>query len=201
MEHIKFGDGGDMAAFGRQLAALHGRCAAHFGWHMDNTLGETRQINAPPKDWSEFWRAHRLGHQLALAARNGHDGALQKKGARLMARLDEIFADHHPQPSLLHGDLWSGNFAMDGNGAAVVFDPAVYYGDRETDLAMTELFGGFDPEFYRAYHEVHPPDSGYAVRKALYNLYHVLNHLNLFGGDYAAQARRMMDFLLGEPGV
>jgi protein-ribulosamine 3-kinase len=198
MEYIAFGTGDHMAAFGRQLADLHRRSAAHFGWHMNNTLGESAQINSPSKDWCEFWRAYRLGHQLALAARNSHGGALQSKGARLMAHLDEVLADHRPQPSLVHGDLWCGNVAMGVDGAAVIFDPAVYYGDRETDLAMTELFGGFGEEFYCAYHEAYPLDSGYTVRKTLYNLYHVLNHLNLFGGAYAAQAERMMDSLLGE---
>lgn len=198
MEYVAFGPAGHMGTFGRQLAALHRKYATHFGWHMDNTLGETAQINSPSKDWCEFWRAYRLGYQLALAARNGFGGALQKKGARLMAHLDEVLADHHPEPSLLHGDLWCGNVAMGVDGTAVIFDPAIYYGDRETDLAMTELFGGFGTEFYSAYDEAYPLDSGYTVRKTLYNLYHVLNHLNLFGGAYAVQAECMMDSLLGK---
>ncbi len=198
MEYVAFGADGHMAAFGRQLAALHRRSAAHFGWQRNNTLGETTQINSPRKDWCEFWRAYRLGHQLALARRNGYGGALQKKGARLMTHLDEMLADHRPLPSLVHGDLWRGNVAIGMDGAAVIYDPAVYYGDRETDLAMTELFGGFGTEFYGAYHKAYPLDAGYTMRKTLYNLYHVLNHLNIFGGAYAAQSERMMDSLLGE---
>jgi fructosamine-3-kinase len=112
--------------------------------------------------------------------------------------LELILADHNPPPSLLHGDLWSGNHATLQNGQPVVFDPASYYGDRETDLAMTELFGGYPRRFYAAYDEHYPLDQGYRLRKTLYNLYHILNHLNLFGGGYAAQAEHMMDTLVGE---
>jgi protein-ribulosamine 3-kinase len=99
---------------------------------------------------------------------------------------------------LLHGDLWSGNYSFLSDGTPVIFDPAVYYGDRETDLAMSELFGGFNARFYQAYEEAFPLDSGYALRKKLYNLYHVLNHLNLFGGGYLGQAESLMGQLLAE---
>ncbi len=197
-EYIEFGTQGDMAAFGRQLAALHHTCSHDFGWHMNNTLGTTPQINTRASEWCEFWRAHRLGYQLELAARNGYRGALQKKGERLMACFNGLFPNDRPKPALLHGDLWAGNYAVDLDGNAVIFDPAVYYGDREADVAMTELFGGFAEEFYRAYYDAYPLDEGYAVRKVFYNLYHILNHLNLFGGAYTTQAERMMDFVLGE---
>lgn len=200
LECVEFSHRGDMAHFARQLAALHRTHASAFGWRMDNTLGSTPQINTQSSDWCEFWRRHRLGLQLGLAARNGHSGALQSKGEHLLTDCDALFSGHCPQPALLHGDLWSGNYAMDVDGNAVVFDPAVYYGDREAELAMTELFGGFGAEFHRAYDEAYPLDAGYAVRKVFYNLYHVLNHLNLFGGAYAVQAERMMDLLLGELG-
>ncbi|MBN2885639.1 MAG: fructosamine kinase family protein, partial [Chromatiaceae bacterium] len=122
-------------------------------------------------------------------------GALQPQGERLLDALDALL-DHHPPPSLLHGDLWGGNIGATPEGEPVIFDPAVYYGDRETDLAMTELFGGFDADFRAAYHEAWPLPTGYETRKTLYNLYHVLNHLNLFGGGYLAQSERMIGQLL-----
>ena len=115
-----------------------------------------------------------------------------------MADLDLFFSGYSPVPSLLHGDLWGGNYAFDSAGRPVIFDPAVYYGDREADLAMTELFGGFNREFYAGYQKAWPLDAGYEVRKVLYNLYHILNHANLFGGGYASQAESMMDRLLAE---
>ena len=114
-------------------------------------------------------------------------------------RLADFFPGYSPRPSLLHGDLWGGNFAY-ADGEPVLFDPAVYFGDREADLAMTELFGGFPAAFYAAYREAWPLDPGYGVRKTLYNLYHVLNHYNLFGGSYADQAEAMATRLLAERG-
>jgi len=190
--------GGAAERFGRALAQLHRTTADRFGWHRDNTIGATPQLNAQNGDWVAFWREHRLGFQLALAAGKGYGGRLQKKGERLMADLGAFFDAHRPVPSLLHGDLWSGNYSVDDAGDPVVFDPAVYYGDREADLAMTELFGGFPDGFYRAYREAWPLDNGYPVRRTLYNLYHILNHLNLFGGGYSGQAEHMLDSLLGE---
>jgi len=200
MEYVPLGGnaGGGAERFGHALAQLHGTTADRFGWHRDNTIGATPQPNAQNGDWVAFWREQRLGYQLALAARNGYGGRLQKKGERLMADLGVFFDAHRPVPSLLHGDLWSGNYSVDEAGNPVVFDPAVYYGDREADLAMTELFGGFPGGFYRAYREAWPLDGGYPVRRTLYNLYHILNHLNLFGGGYGSQAERMLDTLLGE---
>lgn len=201
LEYIELTGGGlGMSTLGARLAGMHRATQPRFGWRMDNAIGSTPQINTPREDWVAFWREQRLGFQLRLAARNGHGGNLQRKGERLMGELHGLFGDYRPVPSLLHGDLWGGNCACDAQGQPVIFDPAVYYGDREADLAMTELFGGFGADFYAAYRDAYPLDPGYTVRRTLYNLYHVLNHLNLFGGGYRAQAERMVDVLLGELG-
>ena len=198
LEYVALAPGGDFGALGRQLAAMHRVTGGTFGWWRDNTIGATPQCNEPTADWIAFWRTHRLGYQLRLAAQHGYGGALQRHGGRLMGKLDRLLQDHRPWPSLLHGDLWSGNMAFVGAGEPVIFDPATSYGDRETDLAMTELFGRLPGEFYAAYNEAFPLDAGYAVRKDLYNLYHVLNHLNLFGGGYLIQAERLIGRLLAE---
>lgn len=199
MELLNLGGHLDAARTGRELAQLHRTTADTFGWHRDNTIGTTPQPNSPAADWVVFWREQRLGHQLALAARNGYGGQLQRSGERLLTRLDALIG-HCPAPSLLHGDLWGGNLGATLAGQPVIFDPAVYYGDRETDLAMTELFGGFDADFQSAYRETWPLDADFAVRKHVYNLYHILNHLNLFGGSYLLQAQRTIDRLLAETG-
>jgi protein-ribulosamine 3-kinase len=200
LEYLPLGRNGTQAmeTLGRQLAALHAQPRPYFGWHRDNMIGSTPQPNDRCDDWIEFWRERRLGFQLDLAARNGQGGALQRRGEELRARLDGLFAGYRPIPALLHGDLWGGNAACAVDGEPVIFDPAVYYGDREADLAMTELFGGFPEEFYAAYREALPLDAGYPRRRTLYNLYHVLNHLKLFGGGYRAQAERMIAQLLAE---
>lgn len=185
------------AEMGHRLAALHRAGGRHFGWRRDNYIGATPQPNPDSQDWTAFFRDQRLGYQLALAARNGHARTLEEPGERLMAGLPALL-DHGPAPSLLHGDLWTGNLGYLPDGTPAVFDPAVYYGDREADLAMSELFGGFGHDFYAAYREAWPLDAGYGTRKTLYNLYHILNHLNLFGGGYLGQARAMIDRLLAE---
>lgn len=186
------------ARLGAQLAALHRHTASEHGWHRDNTIGSTPQKNVRCADWHVFWKSNRLSVQLELAARNGYGRKLQSRGERLLDALPRFFTHHRPKPSLLHGDLWSGNAAADADGNPVVFDPALYYGDRETDLAMTELFGGYSAPFYAAYAESYPLDEGYAVRKTLYNLYHVLNHLNLFGTAYLRQSQGMIESLIAE---
>lgn len=185
---------------GQQLACLHQQKQPYFGWYRDNTIGSTAQINQQSHDWLDFWHKQRLGFQLQLAAKNGYGGRLQTMGERLNSEL-AVFFNHSPVPSLLHGDLWSGNAATDKQGNPVVFDPACYYGDREADLAMTELFGGFGSDFYAAYNDVWALDKGYRTRKSLYNLYHVLNHLNLFGRGYLHQAENMIARLLAETGI
>jgi fructosamine-3-kinase len=186
--------------FGEQLAWQHRLSAQRFGWHRDNTIGSTPQPNAWCDDWVKFFRERRLRVQLELARRNGHDGALARRGNELLELMGAFFASHHPVPSLLHGDLWGGNWAVDAAGNPVVFDPAVYFGDREADLAMTRLFGGFGNAFYTAYHATWPLDQAAGTRRSLYNLYHVLNHLNLFGGGYREQAQAMIERLLAELG-
>ena len=196
-------DIGDVTAqsdevLGRQLAVMHRSTNGQFGWVRDNTIGSTPQINTQETDWVTFYDEHRLRFQLDLATENGYAKGLQPLGEKLLEKLPAFFTTHQPQPSLLHGDLWGGNHAAMRDGTPVIFDPAPYYGDRETDLAMTELFGGFGVRFYAAYREAWPLDAGYALRKELYNLYHVLNHLNLFGGGYRGQALDLMEGLLSE---
>jgi len=186
------------ARLGEQLARQHRISAREFGWHRNNAIGSTPQVNKCSNDWVEFFRDHRLRYQFDLARRNGYEGWFQERGAELLEKMHAFFLDYRPSPSLLHGDLWGGNWAVDPNGEPVVFDPAVYYGDREADVAMTRLFAGFGSDFYRAYQTAWPLDRGAAARVPLYNLYHVLNHLNLFGSGYLSQVESMIDRLLAE---
>ena len=186
------------ARLGAALAQLHGVTGDSFGWPEDNFIGTTAQCNAPHPGWPHFFGERRLRPQLQLALQNGMDKALVAKGYAIIERIGGLFIDYRPAPSLLHGDLWSGNAAQRHDGTAVIFDPACYYGDCETDIAMTELFGGFPNSFYAAYRAAWPLDSGYETRKPLYNLYHILNHFNLFGSAYLGQAQRMIDRLLAD---
>ena len=181
--------------FGEQLARMHRVTKRRFGWHRNNTIGLTPQNNQWDDDWISFFREHRLGFQIQLALRNGFARELQDSGEQLLKRLPIYFEQTETEPSLLHGDLWGGNWAC-CNGAPVIFDPAVYYGDRETDIAMTRVFGGFGKAFYDAYEESWPPQPGHRERQKLYQLYHVLNHLNLFGSAYLSRARDLIDELL-----
>jgi len=183
------------ALLGERLAALHRTTADRYGWHRDNTCGPTPQPNPWSDNWVEFFREHRLAFQLNLAVSNGYGGALQEGGARLLECLDQYFESYTPEASLVHGDLWGGNWGC-CDGEPVIFDPAVYYGDREGDLAMTRLFGGFGGTFYSAYEDAWPLAPGHRERCELYQLYHVLNHLNLFGSGYLGQAQRLIDSLL-----
>jgi fructosamine-3-kinase len=198
LEHLELrpGDERSMGELGRYVARMHRVTGERYGWHRDNTIGATPQVNTRSDDWIAFWRERRLGYQLKLAGSRGHSGRLIANGERLLETLPLFFHGYTPPPSLLHGDLWSGNVALEAGGDPVIYDPAVFYGDREADLAMTELFGGFSQSFYQAYRAEYPLDPGYETRKHLYNLYHVLNHLNLFGGGYGAKAQRMIEQLL-----
>jgi fructosamine-3-kinase len=180
---------------GQNLARLHQYRSdrQQFGWQINNTIGSTPQMNTWDGDWVTFFRNHRIGYQLQLARQKGGDFP---QAAALLGAIPQLLANYHPHPSLVHGDLWSGNMSFTTAGIPVIFDPATYWGDREVDLAMTELFGGFPAAFYQGYNEVYPLDRGYSQRKNLYNLYHVLNHYNLFGGSYQSQANQTIDTLL-----
>jgi protein-ribulosamine 3-kinase len=200
LEYLKLSSRGNAKLLGEQLAALHLCKGACFGFANDNFIGTTPQPNGWKDNWIDFWREQRLGFQLRLAAENGYGGQLQSLGEKLLDALPAFFDGYTPQPSLLHGDLWSGNHAFLADGTPTIFDPASYYGDRECDLAMTELFGGYPADFYAAYRAAWPLDAGYTTRRDLYNLYHILNHANLFGGGYVKQAAQIAQSLLAEHG-
>lgn len=190
------------AQLGEQLATLHRLTGeqpdAVYGWPRDNFIGATPQSNQSHRTWAGFFAAERLRPQLTLAFRNGMSRPLREQGERVAESLGAFFLDYRPLPSLLHGDLWSGNVGQLPDGTPVIFDPAVYRGDREADLAMAELFGGFPASFYAAYRATWPLDGGFETRKTLYNLYHILNHYNMFGAGYLNQARRMIERLAAE---
>jgi protein-ribulosamine 3-kinase len=186
---------------GERLATQHRVTAARFGWHRPNTIGSTPQPNDPDDDWVRFFQRHRLGYMLELAAARGLAPRTLERGRELNERCKAFFPGHRPAPSLLHGDLWGGNWsAVATTREPAIFDPAVYHGDREADLAFTHLFGGFGSAFYAAYEAQWPLDPGADARRPLYNLYHVLNHYVLFGGPYARQADSMIGWLLAELG-
>lgn len=178
--------------FGRKFAGLHKFTSDNFGFFEDNYIGSTDQLNIPSENektnWTEFYWNKRILFQYRLAERNGYATTELKDGIKkLEIRIDEILSCSEEKPSLLHGDLWSGNYMSDENGNACLIDPAVYYGHREADLAMTKLFGGFDNTFYSAYNEAYPLKEGWHYRENVYELYHILNHLNLFGRGYYSQ--------------
>ena len=198
LEYLPFGGSSSARALGELLAAMHQHSSGRFGFDIDNTIGATHQDNTPDDDWISFWQQRRLGFQLQLAGKNGSGSNLLNAGEKLIDSIPQFFTTYQPQPSLLHGDLWSGNYSYLVNGEPVIFDPATYYGDREADIAMTELFGGFGSGFYDAYNNAWQLDAGYEVRKTLYNLYHIINHFNLFGGGYLGQAESMTSRLLAE---
>lgn len=178
--------------FGQRFAALHLHTRGEqFGWHHDYPLGRIAERNTPHTDWVDFFRESRLVPQLALA--KDHLGSkLMDKAEQILAKLETLIAPP-PYPQLVHGDLWSGNFMVNVDGQPILIDPAVYYGHGEADLAMTQLFGGFSPTFYQAYHHVNPLPTDYNERAQIYNWYHLLNHLNLFGGSYLAAVRRTIE--------
>ena len=179
---------------GQQLAQMHQQGTNDsFGWNRNNTIGSTPQINTWMDNWADFFAEQRIGYQLKLAKRRG--GSFPDTN-QVIAAVKAHLAEREPIPSIVHGDLWSGNASITGDGEPVIFDPATYYGDRETDLAMTELFGGFPPSFYQGYNQQWALDSGYQQRKTIYNLYHILNHFNLFGGRYGSQANSMIRKIL-----
>jgi fructosamine-3-kinase len=195
---------GAWATFGANLARLHRRSLTRapghtgdlpgFGWERDNFIGASPQINGWHGSWGRFFTECRLAPQFRWLARKGRS----LEGAdRLLERLPGWLERREVEPCLVHGDLWSGNGALLAGGGASVFDPAIYRGDRETDLAMARLFGGFPEPFFQSYNEEWPLAEGWPARMELYNLYHLLNHANLFGGGYNKQAQGVLNALLG----
>ncbi len=202
LEWLELRGSGGSVKLARALAQLHraptvgGPRGERYGWHRDNWLGGTPQCNAWSNDWCAFFRERRLAPQIALARSNGF-GALAREAERLVAALDVVLGGHEPVPSLVHGDLWSGNAAVLESGEPVVFDPAVYVGDREVDHALSARFGGFDADFYTAYDASFARPAGHAMRRDLYDFYHLLNHVNLFGAGYLPRSERTLTCLLG----
>ncbi len=185
----------DWQLLGKQLAQLHRVTSKQgFGWHNDNCIGATTQINTWRSNWVDFWIENRLKPQLGMAQRKGFYSRTPLED--LWSAVPTYFTNYQPIPSLVHGDLWSGNLAF-CDRQPVIFDPALYYGDREVDIAMTELFGRLPRAFYDSYNQHFPLDSGYHRRRDLYNLYHILNHFNLFGGSYAFQADELIRKIVG----
>lgn len=187
--------------FGRNFAQLHKFSSNSFGFYEDNYIGSNPQKNIPEEkennNWVNFYFNKRILFQLRLAEKLGNETPELRKGiSKLENKIQVIIGGTQEKPSLLHGDLWSGNYMVDENGNAVLIDPAVYYGHREADLGMTKLFGGFSSEFYRAYNETFPLEDGYDYRENIYKLYHVLNHFNLFGGGYYSQALSLIKFYI-----
>lgn len=202
MEHLNLAplNETNAAELGEGLAVLHQSTADHYGWDQAGYIGSTRQPNENSRNWCEFWQHQRLGFQQKLAIRNGLQPHIATRLELLTDSLPALIGTHHPVAALLHGDLWHGNCGLDETGRAVLFDPACYYGDPEADLALTELFGGFTERFYQAYWHILPRAAEYEVRSQLYQLYHVLNHFNIFGGLYGNRAGTMVELLLAEIG-
>jgi fructosamine-3-kinase len=185
--------------FGRSFAEMHKHSSETFGFYEDNFIGSNLQMNIPDEieatDWTSFYFNKRILFQLHLAEKLGNSTDTLRNGvSKLENKIEDIIGGSKEKPSLLHGDLWGGNYMVDENGNAVLIDPAVYYGHREADLAMTKLFGGFSSEFYKTYFETFPLEDGYEYRENIYKLYHMLNHLNLFGGGYYSQAISLIKF-------
>jgi len=187
--------------FGRKFAKLHKHSNENFGFYEDNFIGSNPQLNIPDddegKNWTIFYFNKRILYQFHLAERSGNSTSeLKNSISKLENKIDSIITANNEKPSLLHGDLWGGNYMVDENGFACLIDPAVYYGNREADLAMTKIFGGFDLKFYKAYNEEYPLPDGYEYRENIYKLYHILNHLNLFGSGYYSQAMSLISYYL-----
>jgi fructosamine-3-kinase len=184
--------------FGQEFARMHRYQSGHFGFYEDNFIGNNEQLNIPDEkertDWAEFYYNKRLLFQFRLAEKNGYATREMKNGLiRLKKTIALLLSESMEPPCLLHGDLWAGNFICDEEGNAVLIDPAVYYGHREVDLAMTKLFGGFSRSFYDGYQQEYPLKPGWEYREGLYRLYHVLNHLNLFGRGYLHEAEYLLN--------
>jgi fructosamine-3-kinase len=187
--------------FGRKFALLHKFNNDEYGFYEDNYIGSNPQLNIASDEeknnWTNFYFSKRILYQLQLAEKIGNSTNDLRNGISVLEnKIVEIVTDNGEQPSLLHGDLWGGNYMIGDDGYACLIDPAVYYGNREADLAMTKLFGGFDSRFYSSYNEAYPLPDGYDYRENIYKLYHILNHLNLFGGGYYSQAMSLIRYYL-----
>ena len=193
LEYLPLVASGDEQSLGQLLAKLHRKTAEQYGLSYNNYIGSTLQQNSRSDSWAEFWWHNRLAPQLDMARRNR---ALMVDTRRLKILSDRLLAGHQPLASLLHGDLWGGNKGYLRDGQPVLFDPACYFGDRETDLAFTLVFGGFGHGFYQSYREAWPLPDGWQRREPLYNLYHLLNHLNLFGDSYRGSVESAVASLL-----
>lgn len=188
--------GNQFEALARSLSDLHRTDSSRPGWHENNWIGNSPQLNQPMSDWETFYRECRLRPQIEWAVEGGIPATLRRLLYALMDRLSDLLGEHSPPVSLTHGDLWGGNVAM--ADCPVTYDPACFFGDREMDLAMARLFGGFDEHFFAAYLEAWPLPPGWQKRVDLYQIYHQLNHLNLFGGIYVDSCRRTVERLLSQ---
>lgn len=186
------------ARLGHQLAEMHRGTEKQFGWHRNNYIGRTPQINRPDSDWTRFFAEHRLAAQFDRLRRSFPDRGWKDIRNKVISSWETVSAMHQPPPSLIHGDLWRGNAAALDDDRPVIFDPAVHYADRECDLAMAHLFGGFDDAFFSAYHDAWPLPQGYQTRRLFYKLYHMLNHANLFGEPYVEACDQLCRRILKE---
>ena len=186
LEYLEMEQPGDRAdqRLGRQLAALHRHGAEAFGWHRSNYIGLTPQNNTRVDDWTAFFADRRLAPQFDRLHRHLPGQGWSRRQKDISVAWRKASDGHKPQPSLIHGDLWRGNVAALPEGTPVIFDPSIHYADRECDLAMAHLFGGFGEAFYRAYEQAWPLPPGFETQRLFYQLYHLLNHANLFGGHY-----------------
>ena len=198
-EWIEQRTGFDQKKCGQQLALLHQKSQSdQYGLEVDNYIGSTPQSNRRQSDWVTFFREQRILPQVKLAQRKGAcDRSRSQQLSRFTSKLDDWLGGVPRKPSLLHGDLWGGNVIGDQNHNPVLIDPAVYYGDREADVAFTLMFGGFSREFYQTYQETYPMEPGYQDRFEIYNVYHILNHLNLFGESYGYSLDSLLRRLVG----
>lgn len=179
--------------FGQQIAQMHYETVhGQFGWQQDNYIGQTIQPNQWQRNWTTFFADQRIAWQLQLLAEKS---ILLGSLSHITQVCHDALLHHHASPCLVHGDLWQGNTGFTHQGATL-FDPACYYGDREVDIAMTELFGHFPEDFYHGYQAEYPLDSGYEQRKLIYNFYHILNHANIFGGVYIEQAKAILSRIM-----
>lgn len=192
MEYVASGRAGDSSQFGAELAHLHQKKETEFGLNSNNYIGSLPQSNHKYSDWETFFSEERIKPQLKRAIDSGKmELSAHQKWDRLSSRLSDLLPA--AEPSLVHGDLWSGNYLFDSSGRAVMIDPAVYYGHPEMDLAFSKMFGGFADEFYRGYESVEPLENGFDERVPIYNLYPLLVHVNLFAGHYISQAKNVLD--------